>query len=80
MAYSEEGGLRVVDVPPGPAEDAGLQIDDRIASIEGESVRGMSMLDVVERLRGRVGSEVEIEVIRDGAYRVLSVERAAYER
>ena len=80
MAYSEEGGLRVVDVPPGPAEDAGLLLDDRIASIDGESVRGMNMLDIVERLRGRVGSEVEIEVIRNGEYRVLVVERAAYER
>ncbi|MBO6940847.1 MAG: PDZ domain-containing protein [Deltaproteobacteria bacterium] len=81
MAYSEEGGVRVVDVPPGsPAEKGGLRPDDRIATIEGVSVTSLSYQEVVERLRGRSGTTVEIEVARDGELVPLTIEREPYER
>ena len=37
MGYSEESGLRVIDVPEGPAQDAGLRVGDYILAIDGES-------------------------------------------
>jgi carboxyl-terminal processing protease len=81
MAYSEEGGVRVIDVPPGSAaEKGGLRVGDRIAAIEGTSVTSLSYQEVVERLRGRSGSAVEIEVARDGEMVPLTIEREAYER
>lgn len=81
MAYSEEGGVRVVDVPPGsPAELGGLRAGDRIATIEGVSVTSLSYQEVVERLRGRSGTMVEIEVSRDGELVPLTIEREPYER
>ena len=81
MAYSEEGGVRVVDVPPAsPAERGGLRSGDRIATIEGESVTSLSYQEVVERLRGRSGTVVEIEVSRDGELVPLVIEREPYER
>ncbi|MEM9067024.1 MAG: PDZ domain-containing protein [Myxococcota bacterium] len=80
MGYSEESGLRVVDVPPGPAHDAGLQEDDRIMTIEGTPVRSLSMQEVVEQLRGPVGSKVSIEVVRDDEIVPLQIERVAYDR
>lgn len=81
MAYSEEGGVRVIDVPPGSAaEQGGLRVGDRIAAIEGTSVTSLSYQEVVERLRGRSGSTVEIEVTREGELVPLSIVREAYER
>jgi len=81
MGYSEERGLRVVDVPPGStAERAGLEVDDRIVVIDGEAVSGMTMRRIVEALRGPPGSEVELEVVRGGEEetRTMVVVRAAH--
>ena len=80
MGYSESGGLRVVEVPEGPASQAGLREGDRIVSIDGDPVRSMVLEDVVERLRGPIGSEVELEVVRDGELVTLLVARAPYDR
>lgn len=79
MGYSESGGLRVVDVPEGPARRAGLREGDRIASIDGDPVRSMALEEVVERLRGPIGSEVEVEVVREGELVTLLIARAPYE-
>lgn len=79
LAYSEGGGLRVVDAPAGGAAAlAGLQNDDVILSIDGESVRSMPYADIVERLRGPVGSSVQLEVFRDAEVHSLVVLRQAY--
>jgi C-terminal processing protease CtpA/Prc len=80
MGYSESGGLRVVEVPEGPAERAGLREGDRITAIDGDPVRSLALEEVVERLRGEVGSEVEIEVVRDGELVTLVIVRAPYDR
>jgi len=52
FGYSEGGGLRVVDVPPGGAAGlAGLEIDDVILAINGEPIRTLPYQEIVERLR-----------------------------
>jgi carboxyl-terminal processing protease len=80
MAFSESG-LRVVDVPEeGPAHEAGLQEGDRIISVGGEPVRTLNMAEVVERLRGPIGSSVRLEIVRDGEIEEIEVRRAAYQR
>lgn len=79
LGYSETSGLRVADVPAGPAFDAGLREDDRITRIDGDDVSRMPMSEIVERLRGPVGSTVEIEVVRDGEFQTFTVERARYQ-
>jgi carboxyl-terminal processing protease len=79
MAYSEAGGLRVVEIPSdGPAAAAGLHVGDRIASIDGERVGNLSLQEIVERLRGPVGTHVEIEVIREGEWHVFEIAREPY--
>jgi len=81
FGYSEGGGLRVVDVPPGGAAGlAGLEIDDVILAINGEPIRTLPYQEIVERLRGPVGSTVELEVFRQGEVKTFMVMRQAYHR
>jgi carboxyl-terminal processing protease len=81
LGYSEGGGLRVVQVPPGGAADlAGLQVDDIIIAINGASVRELDYETIVERLRGPAGSSVQLDVFRDGEVHTLVVMRQAYTR
>jgi C-terminal processing protease CtpA/Prc len=79
LAWSEVGGLRVVEVPEdGAAADGGLEVGDRIVQIDGEPVRGRTEREIVEDLRGEVGTEVVLEVSRDGETLELRIERAPY--
>lgn len=81
LGYSEGGGLRVVQVPPGGAADvAGLRIDDVIIGIDGASVRTLEYPTIVERLRGPVGSTVQLDVFREGEVHNVMVMRQAYSR
>lgn len=78
MAYSEDGGLRVIDVPEGPAFAAGLAPGDVIFAIDEEPLAGLTMREIVEKLRGPVGSRVKLDVVRDGERREIEVERSEY--
>jgi C-terminal processing protease CtpA/Prc len=81
LGYSEGGGLRVVQVPPGGAADlAGLRVNDVIIGINGTSVRELNYEEIVERLRGPAGSSVQLDVFREGEVHNLVVMRQAYTR
>jgi C-terminal processing protease CtpA/Prc len=66
MAWSAERGLRVLDVPAGPARRAGLRADDRIVAIDRVPVEGRPIAEVVAELRGEVGTRVRLTVERGG--------------
>ena len=81
LGYSEGGGLRVVEVPPGGAADlAGLRIDDVIIGINGASVRELDYETIVESLRGPVGSTVQLDIWRGSEVETVVVTRQAYSR
>ncbi|MFW2389145.1 MAG: PDZ domain-containing protein [Polyangiales bacterium] len=81
LAYSEGGGLRVVQVPAGGAADlAGMRPDDVIIAINGTSVRELDYQAIVERLRGPVGSSVQLDLFREGDVRTVVVMRQAYSK
>lgn len=50
----------------GPAEKMGIQDDDLILSIDGMSTKNLSTDVDSHRLRGKAGSLVRLEVLRDG--------------
>lgn len=62
---SHQGRFTALEPLPGyPAERAGVRPDDVIETVDGVSTDGVPAEDVVSRLRGDVGTEVEIGVFR----------------
>ena len=63
----EEGFVKVVSPIDGtPADEAGMEAGDFITHVDGESVLGLTLNEAVERMRGPVGSEIVITVVREG--------------
>ena len=57
----------ITDVVRGsPAEKAGLQEDDQILRIEGESVEEYSLTTLIRKVRGKSGTTIEMEIQREG--------------
>lgn len=50
----------------GPADQAGILVNDIIAFIDGEDIRGDAFFESISKVVGEVGSSVEIGVIRQG--------------
>lgn len=49
-----------------PAHKAGLKAGDRILKINGESTKGMSLAEAVAKMRGKRGSDVTMNIWREG--------------
>lgn len=49
-----------------PAQKAGIMAGDRIIEIDGESSQGMTLNEAVSRIKGPKGSEVVLNIFRDG--------------
>jgi len=63
----EEGFVKVVSPIDGtPADAAGIEAGDFITHVDGESVLGLTLDEAVDRMRGAVGSEIVITVVREG--------------
>ncbi|MCR9278173.1 MAG: S41 family peptidase [Pseudomonadaceae bacterium] len=48
-----------------PAERAGLQAGDVLIEVDGESLKGLLLIDVIDRLRGELGAPVDLTLLRD---------------
>lgn len=59
-----------------PAENAGVEAGDVIIAVDGESVRGMDLSKIAEKVRGPEGTSVELTVLRDEEEREFTVKRA----
>jgi len=63
----EDGFVKVVSPMDGtPADAAGIQSGDFITHVNGEAMLGLTLDDAVERMRGEVGSEIVITIVREG--------------
>ncbi|MEM9579245.1 MAG: S41 family peptidase [Pseudomonadota bacterium] len=63
----EEGFVKVVSPMDGtPASEAGIEAGDFITHVDGESILGLALDEAVEMMRGPVGSEIVITVVREG--------------
>ena len=64
-------------IPDSPAANAKIEAGDRILGVDGTRLRGMSLMDVVDRIRGEAGSEVALFVQRDTEEWTETLERGA---
>lgn len=63
----EEGFIKVVSPIDGtPAAEAGIEAGDFITHVDGDSMLGLTLDAAVGRMRGPVGSEIIITVVREG--------------
>ncbi len=50
-----------------PAAEAGVLAGDLIYQIDGENIRGLSLQEAVEKMRGPVNTPIEVKIQREGA-------------
>ena len=63
----EEGYIKVITPMDGtPAYEAGVEAGDFITTVDGENLLGLTLEEAVELMRGPVGSDVLITVVREG--------------
>jgi carboxyl-terminal processing protease len=61
----DKGVLKVVSpIDDTPAYKAGLKSGDYIVSINKESIRGVGLSDSVKKIRGKIGTEVVLTILR----------------
>jgi carboxyl-terminal processing protease len=62
-----DGWVTVVTPLPGtPGTRAGIRAGDQIVAVDGESMEGLAPDEVVEKLRGRPGTQVTVMIRRPG--------------
>ncbi|WP_462322536.1 S41 family peptidase [Halochromatium sp.] len=70
----EDGFVKVIaPIDDTPAQRAGIQAGDLIVRIDDKPVKGMSLSDAVELMRGEPGSNIQLTLTRDGEPKPLSV-------
>ncbi|PWE50238.1 peptidase S41 [Thioclava sp. NG1] len=63
----EDGFVKVVSPMDGtPAAEAGIQSGDFITAVDGESLMGIPLDQAVDKMRGPVGSDITVTIVRDG--------------
>lgn len=70
----EDGVLKVVSpIDDTPAARAGILAGDVIDQVDGAPVKGLTLTQAVEKMRGAPGSEVRLEIVRKGKDAPFSV-------
>jgi carboxyl-terminal processing protease len=63
----EQGFVRVVSpIDETPAARAGIEAGDFITHLDGETVLGLTLSEAVDKMRGRIGSDIELTIRREG--------------
>ncbi|MEJ7816457.1 MAG: S41 family peptidase [Rubrobacter sp.] len=78
VQLDEKNGEVVVAAPidGSPAEEAGISSDDVLLAVDGKSVRGDDVSEVVEKVKGPEGTSVELTVRHEGEKRKYDLQRA----
>jgi biopolymer transport protein ExbD len=72
----DDGRIVVVGlIEGGPAEKAGMLVDDEITAVDGHSTQGERLEDVIARVRGEPGTKVSVTIQRSGSAQTLEIIR-----
>lgn len=70
----EEGAVKVVSpIDDTPAQRAGIQAGDMIIKLDDTPVKGLTLKDAVEIMRGDKGSDILLTIIRKGEVKPLAI-------
>lgn len=70
----ENGYVKVVSpIDDTPAARAGMQSGDYITKIDDEAVLGLTLSEAVDKMRGKVNTEIKLEVRREGEPEALNI-------
>jgi carboxyl-terminal processing protease len=62
----EDGFVKVVSpIDDTPASKAGIQPGDLIVKIDGQPTKGLSLMEAVDKMRGKAGSKILLTLVRD---------------
>lgn len=76
MSQDKSGNIVVVSpIKETPAEEAGIQTEDIIVEVNGESVVGETTDVVASKIKGEPGTKVKLKLLRDSEYIDLEIER-----
>jgi carboxyl-terminal processing protease len=63
----EDGAVRVISpIDDTPAKRAGVESGDLIIKLDEHSVKGMSLGEAIELMRGPTGSDITLTIVREG--------------
>ena len=63
----EDGLVKVISpIDDTPAKKAGILAGDTIIKIDGKIVKGLSLNEAVDLMRGKPGTDIELNIIREG--------------
>jgi carboxyl-terminal processing protease len=64
---TEDGFIKVVSpIDDTPASKAGIQPGDLIVKIDGQPTKGLSLMEAVDKMRGKAGSKISLTLVREG--------------
>ncbi|WP_043308070.1 S41 family peptidase [Pseudomonas sp. ML96] len=64
---TEDGFVKVVSpIDDTPASKAGIQPGDLIVKIDGQPTKGLSLMEAVDKMRGKAGSKINLTLVREG--------------
>ncbi len=71
-----DGYTRIIrTLPDNPAEKAGIKAGDIIYKVDGEEVYNKDSDTISSKIRGEIGTEVEVTVVRDGEEKTFKMKR-----
>jgi carboxyl-terminal processing protease len=71
----EEGYVKVITPMDGtPAFEAGVEAGDFITAVDGESLLGLTLEEAVEMMRGPIGSDITVTIVREGLEEPIDIE------
>ena len=64
---TEDGFIKVISpIDDTPASKAGIQPGDLIVKIDGQPTKGLSLMEAVDKMRGKAGSQINLTLVREG--------------
>ena len=71
----EDGFVKVIaPIDDTPAQRAGMESGDLIVKIDNQPVKGMSLNEAVELMRGEIGTSITLTIVREGVPQPIEVD------